>query len=305
MAFDLSSVVKQANDAIMAGEPKGSKYPIFYPGVGTSVVKLLFNPKSNSLFRLINRHEWMDKQKVTCLKTFGKDVECPICKAIQDVKNAKGIDLARHKSKVRGLAFAQLISVDYPLTGKYSPSEGDIVLFMFPWTVYTALSQVVAEAQSDETQLEQLIASNEGYGFSIRHTEDNKYTTMPNVFKKYKTCPSDEKFVELLENLDSLNDLIVPSGLDSMSEDQMNKVKKVANEITMKYLYGESGKESQSLDQMAKNSIDSSINKGSLVDTSDKPPCFGKVNTGDIDSNQCLMCPCQAECQSYADEIPF
>lgn len=305
MAFNLSAVIEQANNAISSNEPKGNKYPIFYPGVGTSTLKLLFNPKSNSLFRLINRHEWLDKQKVTCLKSFGKDVECPICKAIQDVKNSKGIDLARHKSKVRGLAFAQLISVDYPLTGKYAPSEGDIVLFMFPWTVYTALSQVVAEAQSDASQLEQLIACNEGYAFSIRHTEDNKYTTMPSVFKKYKTCPSDEEFVKLLENLDSLNDLIVPASLEAMTEDQMGKVKKVAEEISMKYLYAESGRESQSLDQMAKNSIDSSVNRNSTVDTSNKPSCFGKVNTGDIDSNQCLLCPSQAECQSYADELPF
>ena len=305
MAFDLSSVVKQANEAITSGENKGSKYAIFYPGVGTSVVKLLFNPKSNSLFRLINRHEWLDKQKVPCLKTFGRDVECPICKAIQDVKNAKGIDLSRHKAKVRGLAFAQLESVDYPLTGKYAPSEGDIVLFMFPWTVYTALSQAIADAQSNPEQLEQLIASNEGYAFTIRHSEDNKYTTMPSIFKKYKTCSSDEEFNKLLENLDSLNDLMVPASLDAMTEEQMNKVKKVADEINMKYLYGDSKGSSQSLDQMAKNSLDSSTGNNSSANLSDKPECFGKVNTGDIDSNKCLLCPAQAECQAYADDLPF
>ena len=305
MAFDLSSVIEQANNAINGSESKGNKYALFYPGVGTSTVKLLFNPKSNSLFRLINRHEWMDKQKVPCLKTFGKDVECPICKAIQDVKNSKGIDLARHKSKVRGIAFAHLVSVDYPQTGKFAPSEGDVVLFMFPWTVYTALSQVIADSQSNPQQLEQLVAKNEGYGFSIRHTEDNKYTVMLSPFKQYKTCSSDEEFEKLLKGLDSLNDLIVPASIDSMTEDQMNKVKQVANEITMKYLYVESGRESHSLEQMANNSINSA-NGNNLEDTSDKPSCYGKINTGEIDSNKCMLCPAQAECQSYAEiELPF
>jgi hypothetical protein len=303
MAFDLSNVVRQADDAITSGNDKGNKYGLFYPGVGTSIVKLLFNPKSNSLFRLINRHEWLDKQKVPCLKTYGKDIECPICKAIQEVKNSKGIDLTRHKSKVRGIGFAHLVEIDYPLTSKFSPSPGDIVLFMFPWTVYTALSQTVADAK-EPGQLEQLIASNEGYAFNIRHSEDNKYTVMPGMFRKYQTCKSEEEFTKLLENLDSLKDMILPPSMEAITDEQMTKINQVANEIRMKYLYGESSGKAQSLDQLAGNSINSAESRNS-TDLKDKPPCFGKVNTGDIDSNSCLVCPCQAECQSFADDLPF
>ena len=291
MAFDLSNVLKQANEATSSGNDP--KYKIFYPGVGQSKLKLLFNPKSNSLMRLINRHEWMDKRKVPCLKTLGRDIECPICKAIEDVKNIKGIDLSRHKSKVRGIAFAQLVSTNYTLTGKNSPSTNEIVLFMFPWTVYGAISQVVTEAQENPSQLEQLIASNEGFTFTINHGEDNKYNCMMSPFGKHRTCGSDEEFERLLNSLDSLNDMIIPQQL---KDEQMDAVRKVADEIRLKYLN----------DSSTPQTLGQTANAGSSdIPASDRPPCFGKHDDPSVDANQCLVCPSEIDCQSASQDIPF
>lgn len=300
MAFDLSSVLESAAKAVEGNNSRENKYPLFYPGVGTSKLKLLYNPKSNSVMRLINRHEWLDKKKVPCMKNFGKDMECPICKLITDVKNAKGIDLARHKSKVRGIAFAQLISTNYPLTGKNAPKEGDIVLFMFPWMVYQQLQQTINEAHDAPPEhLQQLIATNEGYTFTINHSEDNKYQTMMNPFTKTKTCGSEEEFEKLLNDLDSLNNMIVP---EDITDEIKDNIFKVADEMRLKFLDVTSNGEGHSLSQAAENARDS-VKNSINTKKEDYPDCFGKIGDESIDENKCLMCPFAVECQSRKDAL--
>ena len=38
MAFNLSAVIEQANNAINAGEPKGNKYPIYISNSGSCYI---------------------------------------------------------------------------------------------------------------------------------------------------------------------------------------------------------------------------------------------------------------------------
>ena len=301
MAFDLSSVLESAAKAVEGNNSRENKYPLFYPGVGTSKLKLLYNPKSNSVMRLINRHEWLDKKKVPCMKNFGKDKECPICKLITDIKNAKGIDLARHKSKVRGIAFAQLVNTSYPLTGKNAPKEGDIVIFMFPWMVYQQLQQIINDAHDAPPEhLQQLIATNEGYTFSINHSEDNKYQVMMNPFVKSKTCGSEEEFEKLLNDLESLNNIIVP---EEITDEIRDNIIKVADEMRLKFLDATSTGEGYSLSQAADNALKSADTPKEPSKKEEYPDCFGKIGDESIDENKCLMCPFTVDCQGKKDAL--
>lgn len=51
MGFNFENVVANANKALQGGGEGSYKYKLVYPGVGTLCVKLLFNPKSNSVTR--------------------------------------------------------------------------------------------------------------------------------------------------------------------------------------------------------------------------------------------------------------
>lgn len=230
MGFDLASVMSQAKSAVDGGGSGGGgsyKYRLLYPGVGTTKVKMLFNPASNMLMRLINRHTYSD-DKVPCLRTIGK--ECPICKAIEDVKNAADIDLGKYRSIARGIAFAQFLEANYEVQ---NISKGDVVLLMFPWTVYQQISQQIDDNKNKPENLEKMMASNTGFAFNITHSPDHKYNTQIDAFSQYTTCESDEEFNNLLMGLETLNEQMVPS---NFTEPMLHDIRDVAAEIRSKYL---------------------------------------------------------------------
>lgn len=227
MGFNFENVVANANKALQGGGEGSYKYKLVYPGVGTLCVKLLFNPKSNSVMRLINRHQIGD-DKIPCMKTYGQ--ECPICSMITNIENARAVDLGRMSSKVRGISFAQIVSADYKLPD--GVKAGDVVLLMYPWTVYKDISQQISQAKSPQ-ELESLIASNKGFTFNIIRGADNKYTTQINPFSQYQSCQDDAAFMDLLNNMESLKDQILP---DPITETLMKDVNDVTNELQQQYL---------------------------------------------------------------------
>lgn len=227
MGFNFENVVANANKALQGGGEGSYKYKLVYPGVGTLCVKLLFNPKSNSVLRLINRHQIGD-DKIPCLKTYGQ--ECPICSMITNIENARAVDLGRMSSKVRGISFAQVVSADYKLPD--GVNAGDVVLLMYPWTVYKDISQQISQAKSPQ-ELESLIASNKGFTFNIIRGADNKYTTQINPFNQYQTSQDDNAFMDLLNNMESLKDQILP---DPITDTLMKDVNDVTMELQQQYL---------------------------------------------------------------------
>ena len=314
MAFDFSQVLENANKSLAnTSEGANYKHKLLYPGQGTLTVKLLFNTKSNIVMRLINRHTVDEKTKVACMKTFGQ--ECPICKALEDIKNARGVDLSKLRSVVRGISFAQYVGSDYKIEGV---NPGDIVLFMYPWTVYKDISSIIAQAKTPE-DLESLLASNEGFTFKIIRGADNKYTTQIDPFKKYKSCNSDQEFVQLLNGLDALNDQILKS---PATEETLKEVKQYAQELQQKYLVNkgpqfvnngtqdsmsmanfsamaapQTNQQQTSFTPTTPNVVPQVTNQNS-----NQPPCFG--HHGEQDMNKCLLCPVEIQCGQMSN-IPF
>lgn len=321
MGYDFASVINQAN-AAMAGSFNGSpeqRYSVLYPDVGRTVVKLLFCPKSNNLLRQFKRHTCSDdRTKVMCLRSFnGKGYkDCPICKTLDDVKNARGIDLYKYVAKTRGICYAHYISATKP-SDRIQP--GSIVLLMFPWTVYRAIQETVSTYAGQPDNLEKLIASNKGPAFIISRATDNRYTVQVDAMNIYSTCNNDEEFTQLLESLPPLENCIVH---DPPTDEETNNMNSFANELKQKFLLNEPVG-IQGIAQIAQNQLAGGYGQpyagmgqqpqmpygqssapaspqqqqGNQVNSNQNhPPCFGRQADSDRDPNECLMCPSQISC---------
>lgn len=229
--FDLSNVVNQAHDFInnSNSSPREEyKYKILYPGVGKTRIKLLFNPASNIVSRLINRHKIGDEQ-VPCLRTWGK--RCPICDVLSNIKNATDIDMYRMASKARGVSFAQLIESTSPIYDG-GPSAGDTILFMYPYTVYKAIQDILSTATTQE-ELAKIISANDSYTIMVNHTPDNNYTAQLVAFNNYQSFSTEQEFDTFLMNLEPLNEQILPSVLTPEID---KKVQSIAMDLQARYL---------------------------------------------------------------------
>lgn len=316
MNFDFSKVREEAKK-VVENKNGGYKYSLLYPGIGTTRVKLLFNEKSNTLMRLINRHTVLDNSKIACTRTYG-DFDCPVCKIIDDAEHATGLNLYKFKSKARGIAYAQLVGVDYQLTNK-NINEGDIILFMFPWSVYKEINEIIG-SMNDDNKIKQLCASNEGMIFDIRHGSDNRYNVQIDPFDtKYRTCKTDEEFDKLLSDLDSLDEQILPSKINNDIEKQ---IKDACVAFTAQFLtkgretpnINNNVQQSQNLSNINNNNQNNqNVQQQSFMEQtqnqmnnnqSTKPDCYG--NHGKEDQNKCMLCPYEVNCmEDSLNQPPF
>ena len=339
MGYSFADVISQASAAVNSGsaESQNFKYPIVYPGVGKTVIKLLFNPASNSVMRVVRRHTLPDdKTKVICNRTFPDKSfnDCPVCKILGDIKDAKGIDLFKYAAKFRGIAYAQFISSTYPTNEKIKPN--DVVLFMFPWKVYRDISSIFNNYETQPDNLEKIVASNAGPAFIVSRDANNQYTAQIDGLNIYRTCQTDDEFARLLEGLESLEKAVVPN---PPTEEQVNSMVSFANELRQKFL--EAPDSIQSMGQYANqmtsqspqpsqynsggysntqysappNTNQSNPSAGAPANTSNSapnpqyrqasnqnnPPCFGQ-QTGH-DANECLMCPAQIPCIAETEKL--
>ena len=230
MPFDLSAVSATAQR--VASESGGNerrtyKYPLMYPGTeGTITGKFLFNPKSQAVARLIRRHKINDVNQ-PCARTW--DHDCPICNALKEIENVTGKEHPQMRSTVRGISFFQFVSATYDVD---NINPGDIILLMYPWTIYKDLNQILKQAENKE-DLAQIIASNDGLLVNVIHDKDFRYSAQINAFTKQRTCNTDQEFENLLNGLDSLNEQILPAEYD---QDMQNKVNEIAEEIRAEYI---------------------------------------------------------------------
>lgn len=233
--FDLSSVLAQANKVKADSENGGgggSNEKLIYPQVGTLKVRLLFNPKSQVVIRKFERHT-INTNKVACLKQYGE--ECPICKIISDIENAKGLDFWKYKRTIRGIGYAEYISDTYHWDNPNDkPQPGELILLMFPWTIYQDLNRIMSNAGPN---LGSVVASNVGSVIVIERFVQNgqtKYSASIDAFDmNHQTRPSDQEYNDLLMSLDDLNDKYVPQ---TLTDSLVSKAREVAEQLSKEYL---------------------------------------------------------------------
>lgn len=235
MSFDLSSVMEAAKTAV-EGTSSGNNFPtIIYPANGTIRVRLLFNPKSNSVMRLIHRHK-LDSGKVDCAAHYGQD--CPVCKQLETIRTVKGLDLWTLKSKTYGIAYAQFIDVSagYDFGNRRSvPKRGDLITLMFPWSVYSQISGCIQKAGENAGQL---LVDNDSKPIIIERKLNNdrvEYRVDVDSFTQFKSCESQAQFDQFLMDLPDLSDSITPK---EMPAGLLTKLQLEADNLSVKYLGG-------------------------------------------------------------------
>lgn len=227
--FDFSSAIAAAAAVVERQEQKegGSqsyKYPLVYPQAGQVVtVRPLFNPKSGQILRLVNRHE-----KVACYRTYG--VDCPICKVMQQVKDMTGQDPfgRTKKSKSRGFCFAQYVSSSYQIEKSQNSilQPGEIILFMFPWSVYSQINTTIQAISQTPTGMDQAFChASTGMTIQVSVSADFKYSTVnvPYMTYPWAVGQSDDDFMKLIEEIDSLNDQVLPSTITEEVDKQVRE----------------------------------------------------------------------------------
>lgn len=239
MVFDLSAVLGQAQQVTdqSNSNSEGKKFPtIVYPGMGTLKVKLLYNPKSNLVSRMIRRHKVKDTN-YTCLKTYGQD--CPICKMVENINNSLGTDLWQFNDKTRGLSYAQYVGSDGYTWDNGEPEVGELILLMYPWQVYQDINRIISSAGVNASEL---IAKNEGKILNIIHSKVNgrhEYKAEVEAFgMPFKSCESEEAFESYLNNIPDLSEAITPR---EINQDLTKTANDVAESLSREYLRGVQG----------------------------------------------------------------
>lgn len=242
MGFDLSKVLQNANE-VKNNENEnsaGNGLKLVYTIDGDIKVKLLFNPSSGLVTRKIDRHS-IGGNKVPCMTMYGQP--CPVCKQIETIQNAKGLDLWKLKKTTRGIAFAQYIESNYKWEKpEYEPKPGEVILLMFPWTVYKDINKIIAEAGA---QAETVVATNTGRVVKISRWKDGnqvKYAASIDAWAQpYTSCEAtdgktaDQVFEDMLNNMESLNNKICPMTLD---DETVTKCKELSDSLYREYLQG-------------------------------------------------------------------
>lgn len=231
--LNLNSVLQEAQEVTSRSENSNDdRMKLIYPQPGQLEVRLLYNIPSGILMRLIRRHN-IEGTKHICLSNYGQD--CPICNAINNIQNATGSDLWKLKSSTRGIAIAEYVSDQgYKWDDGRKPEPGEIILLMFPWSVYQGINRVVSLAGAN---INSLIASNTGGTIIITRKVENgrtKYDVDLNAYNMaHNTCSNEDEFEKMMNSLPNLNDMIIPSELDPK---EITNANYVAGELTNKYL---------------------------------------------------------------------
>lgn len=246
MSFDLSSVLNQAQEVTAQQQNSDrSKIRLIYPSAGTLKVKLLYNPKSNLVARQFKRHK-VGNTNYVCLGSYG--LECPICKTIDSIKNATGVDVWQLNAKTRGISYAQYIgSEGYKWDTKNpEPQVGELILIMYPWTIYQDINRIISTAG---VHANELIATNNGKIFKITRWRENsqeKYRAELDAFNTYTTIPcnindpndvakADIEFDKYLNELPNLSEAVIPA---SPNEDTYKFANEASEALTRDYLRG-------------------------------------------------------------------
>ena len=234
--FDLSKVIEQAKGVQdrQSDSNRGDQPRLVYPGPGEIKVKLLINPKSGIVARQTRRHD-INGTKFICPNMYSED--CATCISLKSIETALGKKVPwTLNSKFRGVSYAQYVgsSSDYDWSGGAGePKVGELILFMYPWSVYSEINELIASAG---VKADQLISLNESKVFIVKRGMENNrvvYKVTIDPFESYKSFDTDDEFNKFLQDTPDLMEAAAPR---EVSEDMMRKSQEVASSLEMTYL---------------------------------------------------------------------
>lgn len=337
MKVDLSGMINSIKNEVDERESNQSSnstngYPLVYPiHKGKLTFRLLYNVKGNMVMRKVCRHQG-EKFKIPCLTMFeGYSGSCPICDSINEVEAMYGKESGvakKHGLNEKYIAYAKLIDGEAAyFDDEKGPRKGDIVILMFPWSIYTAIQNIILESEQ-QGQASKIVSENEGLPLVIENTGGrplyNTYVFPYGVQKAYNT---DEEFDNMLMELPDLRETIVARML---TEKDQTDARALSDTIKTQYMSGmyvnpQAQVAQQPVQQnqvpvqntVPNNPVQQPVTTGTPIpqptttvtveqqvpaqtvqqpaNPTARPECFGKhENNG----TKCILCPMEPECMS-------
>ena len=325
---DLSKLRNMVSEEVEDMENRGNRddspYKLFYPGENGSVrVKLLFNLPSQVVQRKIIRHDPGKGSKIPCGDMFGE--KCEICSKIKDIENSLGKDCGvfrKYGFKTRGICYAQIMDLDKNYMKRDGhPEVGDIVVLMYPISLYNKLAKLMNEAGD---HLEDLVCKNVGKTVTITRSQVGggapQYDAAIYPYgdeASYKDgsdpenpqATGDELFENMMNSLPDLMDTLLPKYPD---ERIRTATAALVETIESEYMSGaimnpgdepkETKQTSEPAAPASKVSSEPVAQPESApapsVETSGRPECYGQHKDGD---KKCMLCMEEASC--YSDSM--
>lgn len=313
MNVDLDSlrniISEEMKEASSQSDKSGNGFRILYPvNDGKIVIRLLYNLKAQAVQRRLIRHDTGSKGKIPCLAVYGE--ECPVCSAIKAAEDYKGKEcgaFSKYGFKTRGICYAQIVDApDSYLKGEDAYSKGDIVMFMYPKTVYEGLNKIMIESGE---HLGEIVAQNNSIPVEITRSTAKggypSYTVSLYPYGASRAFDTEEIYEQKLSELPNLYEDIVPQ---YPNEDIRDKAKALSETINSEYIEGsvinphdnEPPKtEAQKTQDSPAQSLATSVPEVSEPDSSDNPECFGCY---DGSNRKCLLCMKEIECSKASKQ---
>jgi len=321
MAFNFGELIKKETEKVeLATQTKGSGigYKTLYPfDPGKFELKLIANEPSGLIYREIIFHEVIiqnaqgnsQKVKVPCLKHMCGE-GCKICDMVNKVQDELKDEkvFSKYGFKKQGIMFAKLISMtpdNYFGDNRNPPKPGEIVLFMFPKSVITELSNLIVEYQDD---LENIFANNTTRTVTFKVGKQangfNEYifyvkNTNAILCEKENGEEDNEAFKQLMANMPDLREVKFST---SYTENDIKTIDTIIERMSKEYFAGAYNiPVSDSLVSSAPVApkvedkpvtTNENVSAPVVNDTGDKPACFGDNKY----EGDCLTCKWTNEC---------
>jgi len=292
----------------------GSGFKTLYPfGTGRLEMRLIADEKSGLLYRELHTHVYYvdgKKQKVACLKKMYNE-SCPICDMVDKVQ--KDLDdkqvYGKYGVKTQGIAFAKLCGFappNYFTDNQNPPKIGEVVIFMFPKSVISALGEMIIDYQNT---IEEIITANTGKTVILKiGKQANDFPSfafliqdgIATICENSNGEPDEKLYTTFKEELPSLNDMKLPAVPD---EKVYTVINTIVEEMNRKY-FGEIDKVIKpKLNTIANNTpkldnvnvdeaLDESESTEVTTNEAEKPDCWGDNKYDEA----CANCPFDSTC---------
>lgn len=326
MSFDFSKVIADVQKRVSneeGSQKKDYRYKIVYPSEGKLRVRILFNPASGLITRLVSRHT-IGKNKYPCMNTYTSKDDCPICQALaESEKMGHGIPYSM-KSKTRAICLAQYHSSSYEIEGL---KQGDIFLLMVPWSVYKdGICKWLNDFADDPQIMAKVFGHHEANVFIIEHGKDiTDWSGRPDPNVTINSAADDDAFAKLLEDQDSLYNL-VDNIHEQPTDDDKKLMQSVAEDLRKSIVNPKNATatemdsaqvQSQEAQPVSQPAVQPTAQASTTPPASDKPfelseeqkLCFGKLYTNPDETDptkiaqkiKCKFCPVQGDCKTLKE----
>lgn len=229
MGRSFAEILESSRQRKEAASRSGGANNYIYPGEGKTVVRLMFNPKTNEVMRSITRIWSPNKKKfVPSLSMYG--YPCPIQEVHRLRKDLQGYEGYELQGQDRTLFHCIYLTSDEP--SNKDIKEGDTVVMVAPKSVGNSIDNMIVDELSEG--LDKVFTDpKEGLRFIIKKIKkgsNTSYEVNVDGIKKYDSGMTEDEYMAKLEALPTLGSVMYPTKLNRAT---LNDILEVAKAETL------------------------------------------------------------------------